>query len=541
MSTRLADPALQEALRLADAGETVPAFNAFVQLVDVAHPPPEAASAFGWFLARQMPPADHPTVHRALERALTRCWVRPEALVPAVIRQLTARYPRALAGEAAAGEPQLVQLLGDALLIALLGATPAATPGLELLLARFRHAVLRRVAEGQDIAPFLPTLAALAVRGAQSGYALTLPASTRHRQDMADEPALLAAVAGRLGGGVSDPGYPAFLATIACYQEPDASALGAGLAAGQPMARLIGRRIAGPRARREQHAREVAALTPIDASSGAVAAQYEAHPYPAWTCEPADPVLVPDPVLEALGGVEAVRRALVAGCGTGQHALAAARAWPHAEVLAVDLSRASLGYAIDKAREAGETRLAFGQADLLRLPERGERFEVIEAMGVLHHLADPDAGLRALAAMVVPGGVIGLAFYSAAARRGLLALRGRYGAHAADDVEVRRFRAWALAEAIDDPFLRSADFYSIGGCRDALFHARERAFDLPEIAAMLERVGLVPLALQPPPRAYDRLAELPASTDLAGWAEAEREDPDLFATMIELWVQPAGR
>src|SRR5256886_12917699 len=46
-------------------------------------------------------------------------------------------------------------------------------------------------------------------------------------------------------------------------------------------------------------------------------------------------------------------RILVAGCGTGQNAIAAAKRFSDASVLAIDFSRASLAYAMRKTREIG--------------------------------------------------------------------------------------------------------------------------------------------------------------------------------------------
>jgi len=87
---------------------------------------------------------------------------------------------------------------------------------------------------------------------------------------------------------------------------------------------------------------------------------------------------------------------LIPGCGTGQQVIEAATKFLDAQVLAVDLSLASLCYAAGKTHEAGLANVRYAQADILQMQEAGETFDFIETTGVLHHLSDPFAGWRAL-------------------------------------------------------------------------------------------------------------------------------------------------
>jgi 2-polyprenyl-3-methyl-5-hydroxy-6-metoxy-1,4-benzoquinol methylase len=82
---------------------------------------------------------------------------------------------------------------------------------------------------------------------------------------------------------------------------------------------------------------------------------------------------------------------LVAGCGTGQHSIATAQRYVGAGVLAVDLSIASLCYAKHRTRGIGADNIEYAQADILELGSI-RKFDLIEASGVLHHLADPLRG-----------------------------------------------------------------------------------------------------------------------------------------------------
>ncbi|MEJ2119004.1 MAG: class I SAM-dependent methyltransferase, partial [Alphaproteobacteria bacterium] len=143
---------------------------------------------------------------------------------------------------------------------------------------------------------------------------------------------------------------------------------------------------------------------PQDETSARVARQYEASPYPRWKSLFVPPKASAHRTLshflppERLTFLEKPFKVLVAGAGTGQHAIAVAERYgDNADVLAVDLSRRSLAYGRAKAAQLGVNNLRFAGADIRAIPpEEAGPFDIIEAVGVLHHLADPFAGWQAL-------------------------------------------------------------------------------------------------------------------------------------------------
>jgi 2-polyprenyl-3-methyl-5-hydroxy-6-metoxy-1,4-benzoquinol methylase len=304
---------------------------------------------------------------------------------------------------------------------------------------------------------------------------------------------------------------------------------------GTPLASLARRHVLEP-----QEERRLAATIPAMAGaqsrvSAAVQAQYEANPYPRWVR-----------MQQGFPGPRAqeVRRILVAGCGTGQHAISTAQRFPRASVLAVDLSLASLAYA---KRKTAERNVEYRQADILALAGIEERFDRIECSGVLHHLEDPFEGWRILAGLRKPGGVMRIGLYSELGRRAVVRARELIAAEGfTPDVEgIRACRAAIRARAGDEllaRIVRNEDFYSMSGLRDLLFHVQEQRFSLPQIKAMLERLGLKVVELEFPDsgeslaRYRARFPRDPEALDLDNWHRIEQEFPDTFARMYQFSV-----
>lgn len=241
---------------------------------------------------------------------------------------------------------------------------------------------------------------------------------------------------------------------------------------------------------------------PEDAVSQRVASQYESLPYPRWTkLGPPRNSLAAKLAKHAPSSRVARKapehrpRILVPGAGTGQHPLQIARNSPDCDVLAVDLSAASLGYSAFKAAEYGITNVRFLQADLLGLPKLGWQFDHIDCFGVLHHLADAAEGFRRLCRCLMPGGTIRLGVYSDFSR---FAVRWAHRIIREEGIDptpdaMRGFRSRLLID--EDPsgmvslLKKSADFHSMVGLRDLLFHAHEQRVKVDTIRSWAETNG----------------------------------------------------
>jgi SAM-dependent methyltransferase len=107
-------------------------------------------------------------------------------------------------------------------------------------------------------------------------------------------------------------------------------------------------------------------------------------------------------------------RILDAGCGTGVSTEYLAFQNPEATVMAIDLSNASLDLA--RQRCAKFDNVQFAQMDLLSASQLEGSFDLINSVGVLHHLVDPKAGIQTLAGLLAPGGLMHIFVYAALGR-----------------------------------------------------------------------------------------------------------------------------
>ena len=104
------------------------------------------------------------------------------------------------------------------------------------------------------------------------------------------------------------------------------------------------------------------------------------------------------------------RRILDLGCGTGSGALALARRFEEADVIAVDMSAPLLARLSDKARDLGVVnRIRTVEADLDRVWPTIDPVDLAWASNSLHHVSDPDRVLGDVFATIRPGGLLAVA------------------------------------------------------------------------------------------------------------------------------------
>jgi len=104
-------------------------------------------------------------------------------------------------------------------------------------------------------------------------------------------------------------------------------------------------------------------------------------------------------------------RILDAGCGTGVGTEYLVHLNPQAQVVGIDLSSGALGVAKERCQRSGASRVEFHHLSLYDVGQLPGEFDLINSVGVLHHLPDPKRGIGSLAAKLAPGGLIHIFVY----------------------------------------------------------------------------------------------------------------------------------
>ena len=332
---------------------------------------------------------------------------------------------------------------------------------------------------------------------------------------------------------------------------PDLQSLAASDA--EPLGELVRRQLTEPLIENQLRSKITVLGTIDDDISRAVQNQYEESPYPRWETLNR---LSPQPLHATLKRLFTYIAAadnpdnpdiLVAGCGTGRQALACAQANTGATVLAVDLIRSSLFYGLRMASHAEPSNIEFVQADILELAALGRQFDLIECVGVLHHLADPIKGWRVLRDLLKKAGFMKIGLYSETARQTHVAAQRFVGEHdyAATPEGIRSARHDIVCLPPDHPargITERANFYTLSECRDLIFHVQEHRFSLPQIATALGELALKFVGFEfldsvQIQRYRARYPDNSKAVSLDNWHRFELENPATFVGMYQFWVR----
>ena len=183
---------------------------------------------------------------------------------------------------------------------------------------------------------------------------------------------------------------------------------------------------------------------------------------------------------------------LVAGCGTSQAAKHALR-WPAAQVTGIDLSATSVQCTEELKRKYDLKNLQVHQLAIEQVNQLGMDFDQIICTGVLHHLANPDAGLTALHDVLKPDGAMHLMVYAPYGRAGIYMLQEfcrRIGISATDEGIrdlIAALRALPPGHPLEHILREAPDFRQEAALADALLHPQDRAYSAPQLFDFIER------------------------------------------------------
>ncbi len=248
---------------------------------------------------------------------------------------------------------------------------------------------------------------------------------------------------------------------------------------------------------------EVVSFSPVEnETSKKVRVQYESNPFPRWTHIPAQ--IKQHPGIELKGMfphfsppafLRDNTRILIAGSGTGSHVAHVALKYPDAQILTFDLSKSSLAYAKRMITKLGITNVEFQHGDILQAAVLEGPFDIIESIGVLHHMKQPIEGWRVLVGLLRHGGMFRAGLYSSRGRQGVFAARDAIAVEKIGDSarEIADFRQRIFFNPPSGNFERikqRADFYTTSNCRDLLFHVHEDNYTPKRLHEEIVELGL---------------------------------------------------
>ncbi len=189
---------------------------------------------------------------------------------------------------------------------------------------------------------------------------------------------------------------------------------------------------------------------------------------------------------------------LIAGCGTNQAAVFAYRN-PAAKVVGVDISQPSLDHQQYLKDKHGLWNLELHLLPIEELPTLGLDFDLIVSTGVLHHMADPLAGMKALAGCLRQDGAIGLTLYAKYGRVGVEMLQSVFrdmGLHQ-DDASVHMVKEAISLLPAEHPlrtYFKAEGDWELrydAAVVDTFLHGRDRSYTVDDCLDLVASAGLV--------------------------------------------------
>ncbi|BDE16744.1 MULTISPECIES: class I SAM-dependent methyltransferase [Mycobacterium] len=187
---------------------------------------------------------------------------------------------------------------------------------------------------------------------------------------------------------------------------------------------------------------------------------------------------------------------LIAGCGSNQAAIIAYNNRA-ARVVAIDVSQRSLDHEQYLKDRHGLSNLELHRLPIEEVSTLGLDFDLIMSTGVLHHLADPPLGMKALADCLRPGGAVGLMLYARYGRIGVELMQSVFRdlGLRQDEDGIRVVNETISMLDPNHPFLvyrdAAPDLYYDAGLVDTCLHGRDRSFTTEDCIDLLGSAGLV--------------------------------------------------
>ncbi len=186
---------------------------------------------------------------------------------------------------------------------------------------------------------------------------------------------------------------------------------------------------------------------------------------------------------------------LIVGCGTMQAARHAYRNRA-CTVVGIDISQSSLDHESRLKQKHGLANLHLHCLSIFEIEKLGEQFDLIVSTGVLHHLPDPDAGLRKLKSVLLPHGVMSVMVYGWYRRFGVYMMQEAFRllgvGQTTEGVAIVRETLSALPgwHHVNSYAKVASDLNFDGGIVDTFLHPSDRAYTVPQVLRFASNNGL---------------------------------------------------
>lgn len=194
-------------------------------------------------------------------------------------------------------------------------------------------------------------------------------------------------------------------------------------------------------------------------------------------------------------------RILDAGCGTGVGTEYLVHLNPHASVVGIDLSAGALDVARERCKRSGANRVEFHHLSLYDVAQLSGEFDLINCVGVLHHLDDPIRGIQVLASKLAPGGLMHIFVYGELGRweiqlmqKAIALIQGEKRGDYRDGVQVGR-QIFASLPENNRIVKRERERWSLENQRDECFadmyvHPQEIDYNIDTLFELIDASGL---------------------------------------------------
>ncbi|MBE9199668.1 MULTISPECIES: class I SAM-dependent methyltransferase [unclassified Nodularia (in: cyanobacteria)] len=194
-------------------------------------------------------------------------------------------------------------------------------------------------------------------------------------------------------------------------------------------------------------------------------------------------------------------RVLDAGCGSGVSTEYLVHLNPQAQVVGIDLSAGTLEVAKERCKRSGADRVEFHHLSLYDVEQLPGEFDLINCVGVLHHLPDPIRGIQALAKKLAPGGLMHIFVYGELGRweiqlmqKAIALLQGDKKGDYRDGVQVGR-KIFASLPENNRIVKREKELWSLENHKDECFadmyvHPQETDYNIETLFELIDASGL---------------------------------------------------